>query len=314
MSDQKTTNIILRAIKDQEIEAMVFTTSVYSKRDKDQKQQKEFQNAIHIFFSDFNLMIDAHMHIQSMNITPMPLQWATTFLRTEGPVSQKRKGRTRRQMNDEAAGFPADIFVHDFGRIGRLPTDLVGKVFMCNAKNNDFRRDLYWIIGADEETEREEAGETAHLEDLSSERETHYSNHFYKNTAYYFKNNKVISQFIVLMMDLSYAHYWGKWYLPINLPMPFDADRGFYYINDFIEIKTEKAWFSNDMKLSVNTRDYVPDEREGKKLHLYYNVDLKEQYERFLLYVKSHCGLSKEKPKPFYIYAFEKSDIGIILA
>ena len=304
MSDKEDRKIIIGAIKDQEIEAMVFTTSIYSTQERDRESRQEFENAIQIYFSDFHLMVDSHMHIQSLNCTPVPLQWATTFSKTEskGLAKQKMKGNTRQEMNVAASTQPAVTFVHDFGRIGRLPTDLVGRVFMCDAQNNDFRRDLYWIVGADEETDRETAGEQAQLDDLSESGSERYGGNFYKNTAFYFKNNKVISQFIVLMMDLSYAHYWGQWYLPINLPMPYNEDRGFYYINDFIQVKTDKALFSDNVTLKVDTEDYVPDHREGRKIHLYHNIDLKEQLDRFILYLQSRLHLTDRDPTPFYIY------------
>ncbi|MBN2442587.1 MAG: hypothetical protein JXJ04_14630, partial [Spirochaetales bacterium] len=305
MSDKESRKIILKAIKDQEIEAMVFTTSVYTtKKERDEEEKKEFQNAIEVYFADFHLMIDAHMHIQSLNITPMPLQWSTAYFATEGKafVEQHQKGSTRREMNDMASGFPADVAVHDFGRIGRLSTDLVGKVFMCDAENNDFRRDLYWIIGADEESAEGEAGEGARLENLSGRGAERYSDNFYKNVAYYFKNNKVISQYIVLMMDLSFAHYWGKWYLPINLPMPFDSDRGFYFINDSIQIGKKSTKSARVMIMDVNTRTYFPNPEEERRIPLFHNVNLEEEFERFLIYIKYHLGLIAEKPVPFYFY------------
>lgn len=253
-------------------------------------------------------LFDCHMHIQSLHATPMPLQWGTAFLRAG--LFGRMHGDGRREVTMTTAGGNladkiASIVAKDIGKVGRLSTDLIAKLYMSDIKNGDFKQTLEWTLTrrevrrADrhERASSDSTGETEPimpaLEALSLERERLLQD-FYKATAYYYSDTQVFYLSFTMPMDLSYAHFWGAHGLPINLSVP--GENTFYYIDDLHHIRCS----SNSSSARVK-RKYEPSNNpyephiDGVQVsyHLSYCFDFQKELENYINYMGQKEGLEE---------------------
>src|SRR4030042_2648020 len=83
-------------------------------------------------------IIDCHIHIQSNNCAPMPLQWALVREATARTIDPD--GLRRKRMNVFSA------FIMEFGAVGRLGTDYIAKLFMNDMARFNIKSDLLWTF------------------------------------------------------------------------------------------------------------------------------------------------------------------------
>jgi hypothetical protein len=247
-----------------------------------------------IITSAIQPIIDAHMHIMSLNCTPLTLQWATAYLKAG--VFGRMMGDGRQEVTQTSAarnfmGWAATLATHDFGRIGQFSTDIIAKLFMGNAKNADFAARLYWLLtgwtrkkqaeqmadanrsGTDSENERAEAGASLGLENLATERNATYTQ-FVQTTGYYHQLKAPFFMEIALPMDMSYAHYWGLHDLPIYLPAL--GESYFYYMSDFHCIENGASNYVYEPLKQSATRNRIKELNQANII-LHYNTSLGEQ-------------------------------------
>ena len=288
MSDKKK-RIELTILPGQEIHAVIFTGT-----------EVDVREGIYMPF------IDSHIHIESNNCAPLPLQWGLIRRKTAGFMSLQGSGRQK------LTALGASV-TGSFGRLGRLSTDLVAKILMCDINNMEFIEDLLWTFVSKGDLEKleksraqEEAKRKAKIENkaagvatkdisnLIEESEEHFLK-FEKYASYYFgadKNKKkIIHMFIALPMDLSYAHYWGQFGFPVYLPEFKENGKiaKYYYFNDFLFISKKR---DNNKSLETLYVDYDIDLEENKphfdfnfpeeKLSEYNNKDDKHFYKHFI--------------------------------
>ena len=167
------------------------------------------------------LLVDAHMHIQSNNCCPLPLQWAiasTNIHELVKPIDKgeiSEKGRdiqsSRRILNDTTASkVVSKIATGRLGKIGRLSTDLIAKVFFGTAQTDDMNTACIWTVLTPEERktlypdgyEKDKkktnspakdvilfnAGERARLESLADETSEDLTVNFMKTVQFYLSN------------------------------------------------------------------------------------------------------------------------------
>jgi hypothetical protein len=120
-----------------------------------------------------------------------------------------------------------------FGKIGRLPADLIADLHFGALKGDALRPADQWIVkGPDERISNEEAGRRAGL--LSLNLQSHQSRSlFEKQTQYYHLRVPLWTMSCALTFDLTAAHYWGKLGIPINIRK---SDGRLWYINDFVSV------------------------------------------------------------------------------
>ena len=245
----------------------------------------------------FRLLIDAHMHIQSSQTTPLTLQWAKIYM--EAKLDEKSK--SRRYMTDFLAGriwwAAGDVRKSsgDLGNIVQFSSDIVAKLFMGTATRDDFKAKLFWLFWDDiSEFNREQAEEEGHLEDLTRSKERELQD-FYKSSAYYYKDCQVFQTNLVMPMDLSFAHFWGLHSNPIYLPVP--GGTTFYYIDDFskINIWIKKAELKNCWAPLV--KDKIP--------HLSYKYDLVKDLNNFIDYFINKYSSQDKKDQDIFNMSFD---------
>lgn len=252
----------------------------------------------------FRPIIDSHMHIQSLNATPMTLQWATLYKGSYkiagGLIAQKKQGEGRKSINDTASGWLASTFAtKQFGSIGRFSTDIVAKIYMNESKNSDMKKSLYWLLWDKEKIEKfekkkkdmlEKAGDKLGLEALSKDRQRDLRD-FYKMAAYYYQRTQVFHMSIVMPMDLSYAHFWGEHGIPMYLPVL--EGNGFRYIDDFVQISAGRDWKKLWTKKNLYIENiYAPENKPDDHLHhMSYDYDLDRELYNYLYYMGNKFGL-----------------------
>lgn len=197
---------------------------------------------------DIRVMIDAHMHIMSLNCTPMTLQWATVYMNVPFKLG-KSIGKTRQEMTRTAAGrdilggVASKFKTGDLGKVGQFSTDLIADIYMGTAKNADFSAKLYWLLTAKkldkiakeadqstEESKQSAVGKEMGVEELNNKKKEEITC-FEKMTSDYFRFGAPLRMNFAMPMDLSYAHFWGLHDIPIYLPVL--GGNTFYFINDF---------------------------------------------------------------------------------
>ncbi len=196
---------------------------------------------------DFRPIVNTHMHIQSNNCCPMPLQWGLFV--SIVPLVPRPSGFDRKLLADAVA-----VFSSRFGRIGRLSTDLVAGVYMGTAKNSDMNRESAWIVMSAKEYESaafdaEEAGRKARLETLAEDTTDDYNKTFVLATASYYGTSNKFLMSVALLMDMTLSHYWGRWRIPVN----FGVGERRYAINDFVSIEHQRI--SSRVKIYSNNRE-----------------------------------------------------------
>jgi hypothetical protein len=325
----KAKEIVLKGIKDKEIDAIVYTTKVNPIIDKktgkeNQQEHDKLENALKVFIAGSVPVIDAHMHIQSVNTAPLTLIWTLLYQKTLGLdhpwwkdiTELHSKGQNRNTTYSPITDENADLRKYgffDMGVITRLSTDLIAKLFMGTIKNSEMKETLYWTLGIVGSTSTESAGKEAKLEDLSGERTKLYADEFYNKEAKYFNNTKILHLFGVMPMDMSYAHYWGQFGLPIYLPIlkdkTNDAVDGYYYINDFIQATITQVQKSTH-NVMIDPTNYIPETRiTGAEtlVHLYPDSDIFiNQIKSFLKYYRYKAEIIDEQPEPFLIFFEDK--------
>lgn len=203
-----------------------------------------------IVIPEVKVIVDAHMHIQSLNCTPLPLQWGTLYLNTQGigtilwGIGTSRQDMTRTAAGRNVLGALAALLVTgDLGRVGQYSTDLIASIFMGKAKNSDFAARLHWLLDNkklaeelaqnDTEESRAAAGDEIKLSALNDKKDAELRT-FEETTKDYYRCGVPLRMNLTMPMDLSYAHFWGLHDLPIYLPVL--GGNTFYFINDFYSI------------------------------------------------------------------------------
>jgi len=176
--------------------------------------------------SGWRPLFNMHMHFESNNCCPLPIQWAVVKVPLAGNVVAEKD---RREVNNTAAGSLGTWAKGRFGPLGRLRTDIIAGIYWGESRNEHMPRDSVWIVDS---TETAQAGALAGLSLLSTDTLASNRSFYAFAKEHYYGNNNVLEEFAVaLMMDLSYGHYWGKYGMPINIPLSSEDQR--FYINDF---------------------------------------------------------------------------------
>ncbi|MBN1700203.1 MAG: hypothetical protein JW881_22015 [Spirochaetales bacterium] len=229
------------------------------------------------------IFVDAHMHIESLNTTPLPLAWATLYRQVKGispllSLFGMFAGTDRKEFMDIGTMrvFSALALAHyigqygDFGCIGQYSTDIIAKIFLGIARKEDMKRSLEWLNPKDPDklsTELEESSTSTNKILVD----------FYKNSLYYFQNSNVARINVMLPMDLSFAHIWGYFRIPYYIPVP--EKNTFLYIDDFlaygIDYTPQQA---NYPYQPVINHEYDPRNNEN---HLFYDFDIKKHLDDF---------------------------------
>lgn len=224
-------------------------------------------------FPDVNLLVDAHMHIQSNNCCPLPLQWALVA-ESVGFLKGRPSGDDRKALNKTAAVdienlgdlLIAPIIawnVRRLGKIGRLSTDMIGKLYYEKLYDNDMRHEMCWTIlsdneikkhGANQEEMRKIAGRKAKLSALTAKSSEKYDEEFIEKTRYYFEGNRIRRMGIALLMDLSFGSFWGRFGLPLYL----SPGNSMVYINDFASVVISQLQDSNTAHVKLDNSVVTP--------------------------------------------------------
>ncbi|MBN1759459.1 MAG: hypothetical protein JW863_14115, partial [Chitinispirillaceae bacterium] len=213
-------------------------------------------------FPDASLFCDGHMHIQSNNCCPMPLQWA--ILAREAGFVVGRPESTRKLLNIVNAGPVGWVFARRLGKIGRLSTDMISKLYAAKLNDKHMRHELCWTVLSDREMEkyknnREQmrviAGRKAKLSALTEKSSEQYDEEFVANTRYYFEGNRIRRMGIALLMDLSYAGYWSRYGLPLYL----SGGDGMFYINDFTAVDISQERRSAAVRVRLADSVVIPE-------------------------------------------------------
>ena len=109
--------------------------------------------------------------------------------------------------------------VKDFGRIGSLDTDMVAKLFMADSTRLRVKSLGYGMFMSEDI-----------LKKMIKERKDLHAD-FELFTSYYYRGKVKCRFYIVMPMDMSHAHYWGNFGLPVYFPLGTDK---YYYINDYL--------------------------------------------------------------------------------
>ncbi len=262
------------------------------------------------------LLVDGHMHIQSNNCCPLPVQWGTLAaafskgfggwladLLVPGPPRHMLK---RKDLNDLSVSALSRLKIHRFGQVGRLSTHLIGGVFRGRAEDTDMDKESAWIVMSQEEWDRlgdetasKVAGERAGLGELGEETSDDYVEEFENNCRFYYGDSPLLRVSVALTMDLSFSHYWGKAGLPIYLT----GEEGFFFVNDFLALflRRERLYSPGTISLDVDesvTTPYCYRREEGIRVHVFprklkadpeYALSLPDEFEL----CKSYTGRPK---------------------
>lgn len=242
-------------------------------------------------------MVDSHMHIESLNCTPLQLQWATTFLNTGLTMPSDRKGLTDFLNNWAIKQFA----MKDFGVIGQYYTDSIGKMYMGRMERNSTRIALDWMAKKDTEKEKEKKqNELQGTHDETTEKKTESLSDFFRcpSVSKYYTYFKPFHMNIAHPMDLCYAHFWGVHRIPMYLKVP--GEDQFYFIDDYRKITSvvtggggmggyssfegyqcvydfdplKQGWFEQG---GVYKREH----------HLLYDFPLEDEFNKFQLYYQT---------------------------
>ncbi|MBD3344456.1 MAG: LysM peptidoglycan-binding domain-containing protein, partial [Chitinivibrionales bacterium] len=227
-------------------------------------------NSVVIQETCMRILFDAHMHIQSNNCCPLPLQWALVAKNFFASTIKGRPGSDdRKKINDSAASMKTGLFVGRLGKVGRMDTGLISDMFIGNANAEDIKEGILWTVLTYEEQKRitqglseeegtrrlqEEAARRFQLRNLQSQNYKKYLE-FSDYTKQYYSGMDIFRMHIALPMDLSFGHYWGRFGLPVNL----NTNGGMYYINDFVAINIVTSSFSaNEPCVTVSPNSITP--------------------------------------------------------
>jgi hypothetical protein len=118
-----------------------------------------------------------------------------------------------------------------FGQIGGLSTDKIAAIYSGKVKNEDktnLGAKMLFAVPRIGGTLVADSDTGINL--LTQKTEENFELNFRKATQYYYKANPIERISISLLMDMSFSHFWGKFGLPVCLPLK----NGMAYINDFM--------------------------------------------------------------------------------
>jgi predicted TIM-barrel fold metal-dependent hydrolase len=186
--------------------------------------------------SGVRVLFDGHMHIQSNNCAPLTIQWACVPSLTRGSLPYLPGQRaTRKDVADLGSTRVVSMFTGRLAPIGRLPTDLIAKLYMNALEDKDMRSDAAWIVLEKNESynsdKNSEYGKRAKLTDMEQDSAQKYEK-FESALRPYFG---VPATYKMLgccqTFDLTFAHFWGRFGIPVNIPL----GNNFYFINDYVQ-------------------------------------------------------------------------------
>jgi hypothetical protein len=277
-------------------------------------------------------VVDIHMHVQSLHATPLPIMYNTAYYKTHdvafGVATQKTIGDSRYDLTATSAGFLASLFAHDFGKIGRFSTDLVAKIFMQDAKNNEMKQSLLWVLkNTDEEVAKyieecnkkkksaeAEGGAKLKLEELAVERKG-LATEYYKSMTYYFAKKQTFQIACMMPMDLSYGHFWGHHGIPIYIPD--EEGDGFYYINDMQMVKCDSfIGFGKAIEVEDSYEPFFNKDKDRTsmffKKYLSWDIDLKTEFGTYVDWVLTDTISSPEAAKKAFesmVFSFDHESL-----
>ena len=204
--------------------------------------------------------VDIHMHIQSNNCAPLPLQWGILKQQVGKASAFVGDGKGRRHMDETTTSALGEMLVHEFGKIGTMDSFTVANLLMSEVEDKIIIQARYqWTL----------APKPDENYDKMKDERNKKSESFYSEAAHYFNNFKILSINVILPMDLEYAHYWGKCGLPIYMPI----DGKYYYFNDWLThtiSKTDKDGNTDNQLLQIPY--------DAKLLDLYNANEEKKQF------------------------------------
>jgi hypothetical protein len=227
------------------------------KKRKNSNMAKRFKTGVECEYIEQEVLplFDAHMHIQSNNCCPLPVQLGVLAGQLFG-IFGRDVTKDRKDLLDTMCAWYTSLFTGRFGKVGRLSSDLVGKLYMGELKNEDLRFEHVWTMYDDEEIKklndkegldtnekiRLRAVEDAKLDAMTVASNTAWKNNFVEATSYYFRNTQFARMNLALCMDLSYTHYWGR----LGLPVYLEADNNMFFINDFMAVNLKRKGLYRD--------------------------------------------------------------------
>jgi hypothetical protein len=195
------------------------------------------------------ILWDGHMHIESNNCAPLPIQWDSLALSTpfnldntsrrgKLPLGPFDKRASRKDIADAASGGLAGQAAGRLGPVGRLPTDLIAQLYMMELKNDQLRENDAWIVKRESDKNKPYdpniMGERAKLSIMNQDSTKAYES-FEIGLKSYFGKSSIHRMQLALTFDLTFGHYWGKVGIPVYIPL----NGKLFFINDFIQIGTE---------------------------------------------------------------------------
>jgi hypothetical protein len=229
----------------------------------------------------WRFFFNAHMHIQSNNCCPMPLQWGLLTKNIIGfPIVNwfvKERMRGSRKSTDEMSRWGImTLLLGRLGKIGSLSTDLIAGVYMSDLKDTDMDAEMVWLVMDDEKFQKLDAGKKTEtllsagkklqLQQMSADTDKMFRESFLEPTRYYYPGGDPTMFNVALLMDMSLAHYWGRWHIPVMISRKTEA----LYINDWC-----KAYVPDEINKNKKSQQQIkgrviePKAKSGNYMHLY---------------------------------------------
>ena len=296
--------------------------------DEDTFVQVDSSRNINVVEVGKTFLIDGHMHIESLNCTPLQLQWATTYLAAGMKMTDDRKELTKVLTGQGLIGFLAKLFAtKDFGEIGQYYTDSIGKMYMGRMERNMDRLAFEWMFDEDKVDSGIQKKEKNHEKVTDKKLKT--SKNFFNCgvSGRYYKNFKPFHISVAQPMDLDYAHFWGVHRIPMYLNISNEArsrlginsDSTFFFINDYRKVSPVYREVMNPGGTGTHVEleeyrllyDFDPLKKgffetagvRNRKHHLLYDFPLAEEYVNFKTF---HQGGAV---KPEHIVSFDADAI-----
>lgn len=214
-----------------------------------------------IIFPDHTPLIDSHMHIQSNNCCPLTMQWGLLAI-----SAGSRSNSDRKKLIDTTSNLIVSLLATGrLGKIGRLSSDLIARLYMNELKDNDMKVELSWTVLSQRKIEnynnnnqteqmRIIAGKKAELSEMTYSSLTDYNEEFLKETAGYFHGTRLVRMNFAMSMDMSYGSYWGRSGIPIYIK----SDNKMLYINDFVSCDISRDQPDTSFSVSLNEFTVTP--------------------------------------------------------
>jgi hypothetical protein len=278
----------------------------------------------------WRFFFNAHMHIQSNNCCPMPLQWGILTKVIHGmPVLnlfvQERTSKSRKAMNELARGFIGSMTTGRLGKIGGLSTDLIAGIYKGDLKNTDMNEDMVWTVMDEEKYNAlknkkgseaiKKAGEKAKLQSLSTETDAAFKDSFYAPTEYYYHNAPLTMFNSALLMDMSLAHYWGQWHIPVTINCKTEAayinDWCTAYVNVYDSTESDKLW---EERQRIDAKVIEPKASGWNYSHLYAksthdkDFSIGKALEQYRTFLNRNSDKKKHESKMLLVFENSKTD------